>query len=128
MEINCETESLARTQEFQLLAHDILLQIAASKPLYIKEDDVPEEHIKETKEIFYKQAEKEGKPEHIRQRITEGKLKSYLKEICLLSQPFIKDPSITIQDYINQFISKAKEKVVIKRFVRFELGKEERFG
>lgn len=125
LELNCETDSLAATKEFKELAHQIALQITATNPLFIKPEDISTQKIEEIKKLFYAQAEKEGKPHHICERIAEGRLKSYYNEVCLLAQPFIKDPQITVKDYIDQFIANWKENIVIKRFVRFEVGKED---
>jgi elongation factor Ts len=122
-EINCETDFVAKTPEFQELAKDICMQIAASKPLYVSRDDVPEEVIKAEKDIYIQQAKNMGKPDHILEKIAKGKLEKYYQQICLLEQPFIKNPEIKINDYISSVIAKTRENIVVKRFVRYELGK-----
>jgi elongation factor Ts len=122
VEINCETDFVARTPEFQTLAHDIALQIAATKPLFVTDADIPAATLDEQKKIFSDAALADGKPANIVEKIVQGKLESYLKEACLLKQPFIRDESTTIQDLIQAMIAKLGENIVVRRFVRFELG------
>ncbi|AWB10661.1 MAG TPA: translation elongation factor Ts [Thermodesulfobium narugense] len=122
LELNCETDFVARTDEFLNLAHDIALQIAASNPIYISKEHVSEEVLNSEKEILKNQARQEGKPENMLDKIVEGKIKKFYEEVCLLEQPFVKDPSIKISDLINQMIAKVGENIVVRRFSRFSLG------
>ncbi len=120
VEVNCETDFVARTDEFQELVHNIALQIAATNPQYIRPEDVPAEVVEEQKEIFRKQVE--GKPPHVVEKIVEGKLKKYFEEVCLLEQPYIRDPEIKVGDLITQAIARIGENIVVRRFCRYELG------
>lgn len=122
LELNCETDFVARTDEFKQLAKDICMQIAASNPTYISRDDVPKEIIESEKEIYRKQAKQEGKPDSMLDKIAEGRLNKFFSEVCLLEQPFIKDPDRSIEDVIKLAISKFGENITISRFVRFEVG------
>ncbi len=122
LELNCETDFVARNEKFQALAHDIAMHIAASNPKYIAPEDVPEEEIEKEKEILRNQFLKEGKPENIVDRIVEGKIKSYFKEVCLLEQEFIKDPDKTIKELLTEAISVIGENIQIGRFVIFKIG------
>lgn len=122
VEVNCETDFVARTEEFRQFAHDIALQIAAAKPEYVAREDVPSEVIEREKEILRAQARNEGKPEHVIEKMVEGRLEKFFKEVCLLEQPFIKNPEITVRDLLNELIAKIGENIVIRRFVRYELG------
>lgn len=122
LELNCETDFVARTEEFKALAKDICMQIAASNPRYVSRDDVPEDVIKSEKEIYKAQAKQEGKPDNILEKIAEGKLNRFFSEVCLLEQPFIKDTDKSVEDIIKLAISKFGENVTVGRFVRFEVG------
>lgn len=122
VEINCETDFVARNDDFKELAKDIAMQIAAVKPLYVKREDVPEDVLAKEKEIYLTQAKNSGKPEKVWDKIVEGKLESYYQEVCLYEQPFIKDPKIKIKDLIAQAVGKIGENIQVKRFVRFQLG------
>jgi elongation factor Ts len=124
LEINCETDFVAKNEVFKNLAHDISLHIAAAAPIYISKDDVSGEVIEKEKEIYKKQALNEGKPEKIIDKIAEGKLKKYYEENCLLNQLFVKDNNITIEEFVKQNISKIGENIVIKRFTRYVLGEK----
>lgn len=121
LEIRCETDFVAKSEDFKTLAHDIALHIAASKPLYVKESDIPAEAIEKEKAIYQKQFEESGKPDNIKEKIIEGKLKKYKEEICLLNQAFAKDQTLTIQNLIDQVRTKIGEKVEVGKFVRFEI-------
>ena len=121
VELRCETDFVARNPEFKNLAHDLGMQIVAMHPLFVKSDEVPDEIIHGEREIFTSQAADSGKPAHIVNQIVEGKLKKYLGEICLLSQPFIKNQDETVQDQINTLISKLGENITVGRFARFEI-------
>jgi len=124
VEINCETDFVAKSDKFQEFAKNVAMQIAAANPAYVSSEDVPEEVLEKEKEIYSNQAKSEGKPENIIPRIVEGKLKKFYKEVCLLEQPYIRDDSITIQDLLNELVSVLGEKIVIRRFVRFEVGED----
>jgi len=124
VEVNCETDFVARNEMFKNLVHDILLHIAAAAPLYVSKEDVPGEILDKEKELYRKQALNEGKPENILDKIAEGKLKKYYEENCLLEQPFVKDNDIKIGDLVKQNIAKIGENIVIKRFERYVLGEK----
>ncbi|WP_129596993.1 translation elongation factor Ts [Anaerophilus nitritogenes] len=133
VEVNSETDFVAKNDEFKTFVKDIAMQIAASNPQYIKREEVPQEAIEKEKEILRHQALNEGKPEKIIDKMVEGRIEKYYKEVCLLEQPFIKDPDVTIQDLLNEKISKIGENLSIRRFSRFEVGegiekKEENFA
>lgn len=122
LELNCETDFVARTDDFKLLAKDLCMQIAATDPKYISRDDVPREVIEQEKEIYIKQAKESGKPENVIEKIAEGKLNKFFSEVCLLEQPFIKDSEMSVEDLIKLAISKIKENITIGRFVRYQVG------
>jgi len=122
VEVNCETDFVARTDEFQQFAHDVAMQIAATNPIAISREQVPADVLEREKKIYEEQLKESGKPEHIIPKIIEGKLEKFYKENVLLEQNFIKNPEITIQDLLNELIAKTGEKIVIKRFCRFQIG------
>ena len=122
VEVNCETDFVAKTDEFQGLVKDAAMQIAAANPLYLERDDVPGEVIEKEKEILRTQATESGKPEKVIDRIVEGRMEKFFSEVCLLYQPFIKDPDMTVRDRVNEAISRMGENVTIRRFVRYQLG------
>ncbi len=122
VEVNCETDFVAATDEFRQLAHDLALQVAATKPLFVSVDDIPAATLAEQKKVFSDAAIAEGKPADLVEKIAQGKLASYHRETCLLQQPFIRDESITIHDLVQSKIAVLKENIVVRRFVRFELG------
>lgn len=124
LEVNCETDFVARNEMFKNFVHDIALHITAAAPLYVSKEDVPQEVLDKEKELYRKQALNEGKPEKIIDKIAEGKLKKYYEENCLLEQPFVKDNDIKIGDLLKQNIAKIGENIVIKRFERYILGEE----
>ncbi|RUM87771.1 MAG: elongation factor Ts [Thermovibrio sp.] len=123
VELNCETDFVARTEDFKNLGHEIAMQIAAMSPEYVSREDVPQEVVEKEKEILKQQALSEGKPEHIVEKIVEGRLAKFFSEKCLLEQPWIKDDSKTIKDLITDYITKLGENIKVKRFCRFEVGK-----
>jgi elongation factor Ts len=125
IEVNCETDFVARTPEFQTLVKDLAMQVVASRPRWLKPEDVPAEVIEQEKAIYRKQLEEEGKPEHIMDRIIEGKLKKFYDENCLLEQAFIKDPDIKIKDMVTNAVARLGENIRIRRFARFEVGAED---
>jgi elongation factor Ts len=122
LEINCETDFVAINEVFKNLSHNIALHIAASAPLYVSKEDVPEEVINKEKDIYKKQALNEGKPESVVDKIAEGRLNKYYQENCLMEQLYIKNNDITISDLIKENIALIGENIVIKRFVRYVLG------
>ncbi len=122
VEINCETDFVARTEEFQRLAHDLAMQVVASNPHYLRPEDIPSEVIEEKKRLFLSELEGQNKPEHLLERIVEGKLERYYDQVCLLRQPFIKDEGLTVEEVITEGIAKLGENIVVRRFVRYELG------
>lgn len=122
VEINCETDFVARGDEFKQFARDIAMQIAAAKPLYVTKEDVPVDVLEHEKQILRAQALNEGKPEKIVDKMVEGRVEKFYKEVCLVEQPFIKDPDIAIKDLVIQKIAKIGEKIAIRRFARYELG------
>ena len=122
VEVNCETDFVAKTDTFISLVKDIAMQIAASKPLFLSSDEVPAEQIEKEKEILRAQALNEGKPEKIVDKMVEGRIKKYFKEVCLLEQPFVKDPDKTISQLVTEKIAEIGEKISIRRFTRYEMG------
>ena len=122
VEVNCETDFVAKTPEFKAFVRDIAMQIAAANPTYLDREGVPQDVIEKEKEILKAQALNEGKPEKIAEKIVQGRIDKYYKEVCLLEQPFIKDTDKTISQYVNENIAKMGENISIRRFVRYELG------
>ena len=122
VEVNCETDFVARNDEFQALVKDVSLQIAAARPAYVSREDIPVEVIEREKAVYQGQCKEMGKPEAAWPKIIEGKLEKFYQEMCLLEQAFIKDPSVTIKDLLTQRIAKIGENIVIRRFTRYELG------
>lgn len=121
IELNCETDFVAKNENFKAIAHDIAMQIAAQNPLYIAPADVPEEIINKEKEIYKEQLLAEGKPENMLDKIIEGKINKWYQDVCLLKQPFIKDEDITIEDYLNEKIASIGEKIKIGSFSRKQI-------
>ncbi|MEO0239239.1 MAG: translation elongation factor Ts [candidate division WOR-3 bacterium] len=124
VEVNCETDFVANTDEFKKLAHNLALQIAAMAPKYVKREDVPEEVIAKEKEILMEQLKREGKPENVIQKIVEGKMEKFYQENVLYEQQFFMQPEITVEEYIKQHIAKFSENIRVKRFARFKIGEE----
>jgi len=122
IQLDCETDFVARTEEFKALAHDLAMQVVAAKPLYLAPEDIPPDVLEEEKNVYRAQARDAGKPEHIMERIVEGKLQKHFQEVCLMRQPFIKDDDLTVQDILTRTIAKLGENIVMRRFARFELG------
>jgi elongation factor Ts len=122
VEVNCETDFVARTDQFQELARDLAMHIVAENPQYVRREDVPEAAVEREKNIYRDQMRNEGKPEQIIDRIITGKLDKYYGETCLLEQTFIKDPDVTIADLIKQNIATLGENIVVNRFSRFSIG------
>ncbi|HUT55310.1 MAG TPA: translation elongation factor Ts [bacterium] len=124
VEINCETDFVARTAEFEEFARDIAMHVAASNPRYVAREEVPESVLLREREIYKNQALESGKPEKVIEKIVEGKVEKFYKEVCLLEQQFIKDTERTVQDLLSGLVGKTGEKIVIRRFVRFQVGEE----
>ncbi|MDA2926209.1 translation elongation factor Ts [Acidobacteria bacterium AH-259-O06] len=122
VEVNCETDFVARTEEFQELVRDIAMQIAAANPSYVRREDVSQEEVEKEREIYRKQALAAGKPEKVVDRIVEGKLNKYYSEVCLYEQPFIKGPELTVEELIKSKIATFKENISTRRFARFKVG------
>lgn len=122
VEVNCETDFVARTEDFKSLVKDIAMQIAATNPLVVNRAELKEEVIQKEKDIYKAQAKSENKPEKIIDRIVQGKLGKYFQEVCLLEQPFIKDEDRTVLERINETIAKLGENITVKKFTRFRLG------
>lgn len=122
VEINSETDFVAKNTEFQEFGRDVAMQVAAAKPLFVRREEVPAEAIEAEKEILRNQALNEGKPAQIIEKMVEGRIAKYYKEVCLLEQPFIKDPDKTIDDLLKEKIAKIGENLSIRRFSRFEVG------
>jgi elongation factor Ts len=122
IELDCETDFVARTEEFRALAHDLAMQVVAANPLYLAPEDIPPHVLEEETKDYRAQARDAGKPEHIIEKVVEGKLQKYHQEVCLMKQSFIKDDELTVQDIIARMIAKVGENIVVRRFARFELG------
>ena len=122
VEVNCETDFVARTEDFQDLVKDIAMHIAAADPKYLKRDEVPAEVLEKERDIASSRARNEGKPEKVIEKIVEGRLAKFYEEVCLLDQPFIKENSTTIEQLIKSKITKTQENIVIARFARFKVG------
>ncbi len=122
VEVNCETDFVARSEPFRSFAHEVALQIAAGAPLYVKEEDIPESVLEHERQITRARTLEEGKPEAVADRIVEGRMEKYKEEVCLLRQPYIRDESVTIEKLLHQNIASLGENIVIRRFVRWEVG------
>jgi elongation factor Ts len=122
VQVNCETDFVANTDDFQALARDIAMHIAAAKPLAVSADSIPADEVEREKAVYMAQVAEEGKPENIREKIVEGKLRKWFEEVALLEQPFVKDPDKTIADLVTEVSAKTGEKVEIARFSRFSIG------
>ncbi len=122
LEVNCETDFASKSEAFVNLCKDIAMHIAAANPQYVNENEVPTEALEHEKEILRAQALNEGKPEKIVDKMVEGRIKKYYEEVCLLDQPFVKDPSKKILDVINETVLTIGEKITVRRFVRYEMG------
>ncbi|MCX7827678.1 MAG: translation elongation factor Ts [Thermanaerothrix sp.] len=122
LELNCETDFVARTDEFKKLGHEIAMHIAAANPQYVSPEDVPSEDLEREKEIYRKQALEEGKPAHIVDKIAEGRVNKFYEETCLLEQPYIRDPEKKIKDLVMENIAKIGENIVVRRFTRYAIS------
>jgi elongation factor Ts len=121
VELRCESDFVARSEEFQKLAHEICLQAAAMKPLFLKEEDIPDDFLDGERKIYQEQFKNSGKPQKIVDQIIEGKLEKYKEEISLLSQAWIRDETKTIKNLLDEFVSKTGENIVLRKFARFEI-------
>ncbi len=125
VELNCETDFVARTQEFQTLARNIAMHIAAEQPQYVRREDIPAEVIEREKEVYRELAIREGRPERVLDQIVQGRLKRFYSEACLLDQPYIRDDQMTIADLVKEAIARLGENIVVRRFIRYQVGQEE---
>ena len=124
VELNCETDFVAKTEAFQTLAKDLAMHVAASNPIYVRPEQIPADALEREKEIYKSQLLTEKKPEKIWDKIIDGKLKKYYEEVCLLQQKFIKNTDITVETLVNEMIAKTGENILVRRFTRFQLGEE----
>jgi len=127
VEVNCETDFVAKTPEFQALVKDVAMHIAAASPaaaLYVTKEEVPAAALEKEKEIYKAQAAAQGKPANVQEKIAEGKLKEYYATFCVLEQPFVKDPKLTVGQLVQEKIALIKENIVVRRFARFKVGEE----
>jgi elongation factor Ts len=124
VEVNCETDFVAKTDDFQTMARDIAMHVAASNPLYVRAEEIPAALLEREKAIYREQLTAEKKPEKIWEKIIEGKLKKYNEEVCLVDQKFIKNTDITVGTLVSNMIAKTGENIIIRRFARFQLGEE----
>jgi elongation factor Ts len=124
VEVNCETDFVGRSEEFRTFAHEVALQIAATSPLYIKEDDIPASVLEHEESIAKARAKEEGKPENIIPKIVEGYMNKFKDEVVLMRQPYIRDESVTIAAMLNQKIAATGENIIVRRFARYALGEE----
>ncbi len=122
LEVNCETDFVARNDDFKTFVREVAMQIAASNPIYVVREEVDAEAIEREKEVFRSQIK--GKPDNVIEKIVEGKLDKYFSEVCLLEQPYIKDPNLKIKDLLTQLVATIGENIQVKRFVRYQLGEE----
>ncbi|UCC65658.1 MAG: translation elongation factor Ts [Anaerolineae bacterium] len=122
VELNCETDFAAGTEEFQSLAHDLAMQVVATQPQYLIREDVPSQMIETEKQIYRAQMEGQGKPAHILDRIVEGKLEKFYRDVCLMEQPFIKEEDLTVENLIKNAVARIGENIVLRRFVRYQIG------
>ena len=122
VEVNCETDFVARTDDFRRFVHDVALQIAAMRPQYIAKEDVPADALERERSVLRAQAQGEGKPAHIVEKMVEGRLEKFYREVCLLEQAFVKNPDVTVGQLLTEKVAKIGEKIAVRRFVRFEQG------
>ncbi|MGD2067883.1 MAG: translation elongation factor Ts [Gemmatimonadota bacterium] len=122
VELNCETDFVANTEDFQNLARELAMHVAASRPVAVSADEIPAADVERERNVYMEQVKVEGKPEHIRAKIVEGKLGKWFKEVALLSQPYVKDPDKTVEQLVTDVSAKVGEKIEVARFARFEVG------
>lgn len=125
VEINCETDFVARNESFQNFTRDVAMHIAAANPRFLDRASVPADVLSKEREIFTEQARQSGKPENVLPKIVDGKVEKFYAEVCLLEQAFIKNPDVTIEGYLKEMVSKLGENMMISRYIRFELGRAE---
>jgi len=125
VEVNCETDFVAKNEDFVQFAKNVAMHIAATNPLGVRSEDVPEEVVQRERDIYQAQALESGKPENVITKIVEGKMNKFFKENSLLNQPYVRDPELTIEDVLNELIAKIGENITIRRFVRFQTGEEQ---
>ncbi|MCY0880366.1 MAG: translation elongation factor Ts [Firmicutes bacterium] len=125
LEINCETDFVANTEDFHNLAHDIAMHIAAVNPRFVSREQVPEEVLEHEREVLLVQAQNEGKPAAIAEKMVQGRIEKFYKEACLLDQPFVKNPDITVDHMVKESIARLGEQIIVRRFVRYERGEDE---
>ena len=126
VEVNCETDFVARTGEFQELARNLAMHVAAEQPRFLRQDDVPEDVVDKEREVYRALAIKEGRPEKVLDRIVEGRLKKFYSEVCLLDQPYVRDDQQTVGEVIKEAMAQLGENIVVRRFMRYQLGDEGR--
>jgi elongation factor Ts len=124
VEVNCETDFVAKTDEFQSLVKDVAMHVAALSPTYVSKDEVPPDVLAKEKDIYKAQAAAQGKPANVQDKIAEGKLKDYYTQFCLLEQPFVKDNKLTVGQLVQEKIAVLKENIVVRRFARYRVGEE----
>jgi elongation factor Ts len=124
VEVNCETDFVAKNEDFVQFARNIAMHIAATNPLGVRAEDVSEETVQRERDIYQAQALETGKPENVITKIVDGKMNKFFKENCLLNQPYVRDPDLTVEDVLNELIAKIGENITIRRFVRFQTGEE----
>jgi elongation factor Ts len=122
VEVNCETDFVAKTDDFQGLGKELAMQVAASSPKYVTKEEVPAAEVEQEKAIYLAEAKSSGKPEAVQQKIAEGKIESYYKLVCLMEQPYIREPKKNVRQYVTEVAAKLGENVVVKRFSRLQLG------
>ena len=122
LEVNCETDFVANTEDFQNFLHEVAMQIAAANPKYVRREEVPEDIIAKEKEIYTKQLEEQKKPPQVIEKIVAGKIEKFYEEVCLMDQPYIRDDKKKINDLLKELVAKLGENIVVRRFARFQLG------
>ena len=125
VEVNCETDFVAKNEDFVQFAKNIAMHIAATNPLGLRAEDVPEETVRRERDIYQAQALETGKPENVIAKIVDGKMNKFFKENCLLNQPYVRDPDLAVEDVLNELIAKIGENITIRRFVRFQTGEDQ---
>ena len=122
VEVNCETDFVAKTDDFQTLVKELAMQVAASGPKYVNREEIPAGELEAERSIYLNEAKQSGKPEAVQQKIAEGKLESYYKQVCLMEQPYIREPKKSVKQFVTEVAAKLGENVVVKRFARLQLG------
>lgn len=125
LEVNCETDFTGKTSDFTNFVKDLAMQVAATNPIAVDRDRIPQDVLEREKDIYVTQAKESGKPEKVWDKMVEGKLKKFYSEACLMEQPFVKNPDITVRDLLNELMAKTGENIVVRRFARFQLGESD---